>query len=116
MPEVESHDQQLATLLPAFRERHAKAKSEAERVCESAMHLYVLPALCEVQRELYGTYRSRQSHHLASQGESRLLFTREQMLEVAKSGIPAGGIFAMVNAEGMMARDEEVSQPFEDAL
>jgi hypothetical protein len=81
-----------------------------------AMHLYVLPTLFEVQRELYGTYCSRQSHHLASQGEARLLFTHEQTLQLAKSGIPAGGTFAMVNAEGMMARDEKVSQQFEDAL
>jgi hypothetical protein len=110
------YDQQVATLLPAFRERYAKAKLEAERACVSAMQLYVLPTLSEVRREHYGTYRSQQSRRLASQGEARLLFTREQSLELVKSGILEDGIFAMVNVEGMIARDEKVSQPFEDAL
>ena len=35
---------------------------------------------------------------------------------MAKSRFPAGEIFVMVNAEGVMARDEKVSPPFEDVL
>ena len=38
------------------------------------------------------------------------------MAELVESGISGDGIFAMVNAEGMIAREERVSQPFEDAL
>ena len=38
------------------------------------------------------------------------------MVELVESGISGDGIFAVVNAEGMTAREERVSQPFEDAL
>lgn len=104
MPEIESYDQQIASLLSVPSKQHAKAKLEAERACESATHLYVLPTLPEVRQEYYRTYLSRQSRRYASEGETRLLFNREQMAELVESGISGDGIFAMVNAEGMIAR------------
>lgn len=113
---TESYDQQIASLLLVPSEQHAKAKSEAERACESATHLYLLPTLLEVRQEYYRTYLSRQPRRYASEGETRLLFNREQMAELVESGISGYGIFAMVNAEGMIPREERVSQPFEDAL
>ena len=58
MPEIESYDQQIASLLLVPSEQHAKAKLEAERACESATGLYVLPTLLEVRQEYYRTYLS----------------------------------------------------------
>lgn len=116
MPEIESYDQQIASLLLVPSEQHAEAKLGAERVCESATHLYVLPTLLEARQECYRTYLSRQSRRYASEGETRLLFSREQMAELVESGISGDGIFTMVNAEGMIVREEKWSQLFEDAL
>ena len=49
MPEIESYDQQIASLLLVPSKQHAKAKLEAERARESATHLYILPTLLEVR-------------------------------------------------------------------
>ena len=38
------------------------------------------------------------------------------MAELVESGILGYGIFVMVNAEGMIVKEEKGSQPFEDAL
>ena len=116
MPKIESYDQQIASVLLVPSEQHAKAKLEAERACESPTHLYILPTLLEVRQEYYRTYLSRKSRRYASEGETRLLFNREQMAELVESRISGDGISAMVSAEGMIAREEKVSQPFEDAL
>ena len=50
------------------------------------------------------------------QTRTRLLLNYEQMAELVESGISGDGIFAMVNAEGMIVKEEKGSQPFEDTL
>lgn len=116
MPEVVTYDRRVAALLPAFKESYGKADLEAERACELATHLYVLPTLLEVKRKHYETFHSSRARRYANEGEARILFDREQIQEFLKSGMTTGGLFVMANAEGMVASDEKVSQPFEDAL
>jgi hypothetical protein len=74
------------------------------------------------QKRNLGFTKEQASSHISAllrpfeDGKARIGSQAMPEIELVESGILGDRIFAMVNAESMIAREEKVSQPFEDAL